>query len=166
MNAIAAVNTLQYIGKQGNLLYSIKEDMAFFVAKTKGKTVVMGRKTLLSLPGGKGLKGRKNFVLSRSMTAEEAEAANVTVLADPEALLLAIKEAGIPSEDVFVIGGGEVYKLLLPYCDTLYITRVEDKTVGDVSFPDIPSDFSLIKGEMKHSDGFDYSFDTYVRQHS
>ena len=166
MNAIAAVNALQYIGKQGDLLYSIKEDMAFFVAKTRGKTVVMGRKTLLSLPAGKGLKGRKNFVLSRAMSEAEAKEREVTVVRSTEALLAALKEAGIPSEEVFVIGGSEIYKELLPYCDTLYITRVEDKTVGDVSFPDIPSNFSLIKGETKHSDGFDYSFDTYVRQHS
>ncbi|MBP5405505.1 MAG: dihydrofolate reductase, partial [Clostridia bacterium] len=76
-----------------------------------------------------------------------------------------LKEAGIPSEEVFVIGGGEVYKLLLPYCDTLYITRVQDDAVGDVSFPEIPNDFTLIKGEMRESGGYHYSFDTYVRQH-
>ena len=163
MNAIAAVNEKGYIGKGGTLLYSIPEDMAYFVKMTKGKCVVMGRKTLHSLPNGKGLKGRRNFVLSRSMSAEEAAAAGVTVVSDPEALLSFIREAGIPSEDVFVIGGGEIYKLLLPYCDTLYITRVLDDAIGDVSFPDIPADYTLRKGELLSSGGYEYSFDVYVR---
>ena len=72
MNAIAAVNLKGYIGKGGDLMYSIKEDLAFFARTTKGKTMVMGRRTLLSLPGGKGLKGRTNIVLSRTMTEKEA----------------------------------------------------------------------------------------------
>ena len=166
MNAIAAVNTLNYIGKSGALLYSIREDMAYFVSMTKGKCVVMGRKTLLSLPGGKGLKGRRNYVISRTMTEAEAAERGVTALASPEALLEALDREGIPSEDVFVIGGGEIYSLLLPYCDKLYITRVLSEDVGDVSFPAIPPSFVLHEGEEHFSEGYRYRFDTYVRQHS
>ena len=164
MNAIAAVNEKGYIGKNGSLLYSIREDMAYFVRMTKGKCVVMGRKTLLTLPSGKGLKGRRNFVLSRSMTDGEAAERGVTVVRSVEELLRALENEGVSGEEVFVIGGSEIYTLLLPYCDALYITRIADGKEGDASFPTIPSDFSLQKGEPLFSDGYAYSFDVYVRQ--
>ena len=164
MNAIAAVNEKGYIGKDGTLLYSIKEDMAYFVKMTKGKCVVMGRKTLSSLPGGKGLRNRRNFVLSRTMTEAEAAERDVTVVRSPEDLFRALREQGIPTEEAFVIGGSEIYSLLLPYCDTLYITRVLDDAVGDAVFPAIPNDFTLKKGEPLTSDGYAYRFDVYVRQ--
>ncbi|MBQ9369786.1 MAG: dihydrofolate reductase [Clostridia bacterium] len=164
MNAIAAVNEKGYIGRNGTLLYSIPEDMAYFVKMTRGKCVVMGRKTLLSLPGGKGLKNRQNYVLSRAMTEAEALERGVTVVRSPEELLRCLDEAGIPTEEVFVIGGSEIYALLMPYCDTLYITRVLDDAVGDASFPAISGDFTLQKGEPLTSSGYAYSFDIYVRQ--
>jgi len=165
MNAIAAVNEKGYIGRNGTLLYSIPEDMAYFVKMTRGKCVVMGRKTLLSLPGGKGLKNRQNYVLSRTMTEAEAAERGVTVVRSVEELLRALHEQGISTEDVFVIGGSEIYSLLMPQCDTLYITRVSDDAVGDASFPVIPEDFSLQKGDLSTSSGYEYRFDVYVRQH-
>jgi len=163
MNAIAAVNLKGYIGKGGDLMYSIKEDMAFFARTTKGKTLVMGRKTLLSLPGGKGLKGRTNIVLSRSMTEEEAKERNVLIARDVNGIFSLLKTLGTPEEEVFVIGGGEIYALLLPYCNTLYITRVLSEDIGEVRFPDIPADFTLQEGELLHSESLAYRFDTYVR---
>ena len=163
MNAIAAVNEKGYIGKGGDLLYSIKEDMAFFVRTTRGKTVVMGRKTLLSLPGGKGLKGRTNIVLSRNMTKEEAESRGAILARSPEEVLSILSSLSIAEESVFVIGGGEIYSLLLPYCKTLYITRVLASDEGDALFPEIPSDFTLIKGETQTADGVSFRFDKYVR---
>ena len=163
MKAIAAVNEKGYIGKGGTLLYSLKEDMAFFVATTRGKTLVMGRKTLLSLPGGKGLKGRVNVVLSRSMTEEEAQERNVLLVRDVKGLFDLLAERAIPQEEVFVIGGGEIYSLLLPYCDTLYITRILDSTVGEVKFPEIPDAFTLKRGELKQEGDVSFRFDTYVR---
>ena len=163
MNAIAAVNLKGYIGKGGDLMYSIKEDLAFFARTTKGKTMVMGRRTLLSLPGGKGLKGRTNIVLSRTMTAEEAKERDVLVARDVDDLMELLRSLGIPEEEVFVIGGGEIYALLLPYCNTLYITRVLSDEIGEVRFPEIPADFVLTKGELLHSGDLAYRFDTYVR---
>ena len=165
MKAIAAVNLKGYIGKGGDLLYSIKEDMAYFAATTRGKTLVMGRKTLLSLPGGKGLKGRTNIVLSRSMTEEEAAERNVLVARDVTGLLDLLSSMGIPDEDTFVIGGGEIYALLLRYCDTLYITRILSDEIGEVRFPVIPSDFILTEGEIRSSGDLLYRFDTYVRHY-
>ncbi len=163
MNAIAAVNLKGYIGKGGDLMYSIKEDLAFFARTTKGKTMVMGRRTLLSLPGGKGLKGRTNIVLSRTMTAEEAKERDVLVARDVDDLMELLRSLGIPEEEVFVIGGGEIYALLLPYCKTLYITRVLSDEIGEVRFPEIPADFVLTEGEVLHSGDLAYRFDTYVR---
>ena len=164
MKAIAAVNESGYIGKGGDLMYDIKEDLAFFARTTKGKTLVMGRKTLLSLPGGSGLKGRTNIVLSRSMTEEEALSRNVRIARDVKGLFSLLSELKIDQNDLFVIGGGEIYSLLLPYCDTLYITRVLSGEVGEVKFPEITSDFTLTTGEVRHSDSVAYRFDTYVRQ--
>lgn len=163
MNAIAAVNLKGYIGKGGDLMYSIKEDLSYFAAVTRGKTLVMGRKTLLSLPGGKGLKGRTNILLSRSITKEEAEARGVLVARDVQGVFDLLSSLGTPEDEVFVIGGGEVYSLLLPYCDALYITRIFREDIGEVRFPDIPSDFSLIEGEIKQSGSLSYRFDKYVR---
>ena len=163
MNAIAAVNLKGYIGKGGDLMYSIKEDLAFFARTTKGKTMVMGRRTLLSLPGGKGLKGRTNIVLSRTMTEKEAAERDVLVARDVDDLMALLRSLGTPDEEVFVIGGGEIYALLLPDCKTLYITRVLSDEIGEVRFPDIPTDFVLTEGEVLHSGDLAYRFDTYVR---
>ncbi len=163
MNAIAAVNNKGYIGKGGDLMYSIREDMKFFATTTKGKTLVMGRKTLLSLPGGKGLKGRTNIVLSRSITEEEAKERDVLIARDVNDLFKVLTTLSTPQEDVFVIGGGEIYSLLLPYCSTLYITRVLCDDIGEVRFPEIPDSFTLIKGELAKSGELSYRFDTYVR---
>ena len=147
MNAIAAVNEKGYIGKGGDLMYSIKEDMKYFASVTRGKTLVMGRKTLLSLPGGKGLKGRTNILLSRTITEAEAQEREVLVARDVKGLFDLLSSLGVPENEVYVIGGGEIYSLLLPYCDTLYITRILSSEIGEVRFPDIPSDFALLKGE-------------------
>ncbi len=163
MKAIAAVNRKGYIGKGGGLMYDIKEDLAFFARTTKGKTMVMGRRTLLSLPNGKGLKGRTNIVLSRSMTAEEAALREVLVVRDVNGLFALLKSLDIKDENVFVIGGGEIYALLLPYCDTLYITRILSDETGEVSFPPIPEDFVLTVGDTMTSGDVSYRFDTYVR---
>lgn len=163
MKAIAAVNLAGYIGKGGDLLYSIKEDMRYFATVTKGKTLVMGRKTLLSLPGGAGLKGRVNVVLSRSMTEAEARERGVTIVRDVKGLLTLLSGRAISLEDTYVIGGGEIYALLLPYCDTLYVTRILREDVGETRFPEIPSDFALTEGEVRESDGVAFRFDRYDR---
>ena len=163
MKAIAAVNLAGYIGKGGELLYSIREDMRYFATVTKGKTLVMGRNTLLSLPGGTGLKGRVNVVLSRSMSAEEATVRGATVVRDVKGLFAYLSQRAISLEDAYVIGGGEIYSLLLPYCDTLYITRILREDKGDTRFPMIPMDFILTEGEVRESEGISYRFDRYDR---
>lgn len=121
MNVIAAVDQNWAIGKDGGQLIYISEDLKHFKTLTTGHPVILGRKTLATLPGGRPLKGRRNLILSRSpdFAPEEAE-----VFASLDALLAAA------SEDAFVIGGASVYQALLDRCDTAYITKI------GWSFPD------------------------------
>ena len=164
MKAIVAINRAGYIGKGGDLMYSISGDMKYFASTTKGKAVVMGRKTLLSLPQGKGLKGRTNILLSRTISDEEAKERNVVVVRDVKGLPSTLKKLGVSEEDTFVIGGGEIYRELLPDCDTLYVTRILRDDVGEVRFPDIPSNFVLTKGKVKTERGVRFRFDRYDRR--
>ena len=104
MQAIVAVSQSWGIGRDGQLLFRIRADLQRFKALTTGHTVVMGRKTLETLPGGRGLPDRRNLVLTRqeSLTPDRAETVH-----SPEELL------ALADSDAFVIGGQEVYTLSL-----------------------------------------------------
>ena len=117
------------IGRGGDLLCRLPEDMKHFRETTKGSTVIMGRKTYESFPK-RPLPDRENLILSRSM--ESAEGARV--FKDIDTLMEYVK--GINGK-VFVIGGGEIYKQLAPLCDEAIITRVYENFGGDVFFEDI-----------------------------
>ena len=119
MKLFAAADKEWNIGNKGELLFSLPDDMKFFRTTTSGKVVVMGRKTLESFPGSKPLKNRVNIVLSRN--AHEVEGAEFVNSVDE--LLEKVKEYN--SDDVYVIGGAQIYSLLLPYCDTALITHVD-----------------------------------------
>ena len=108
MRAIVAVSQSWGIGKDGHLLFRISADLQRFKALTTGHTVIMGRKTLESLPGGRGLPNRRNLVLTRQkrFIPDRAEAVHSL----EELLALA-------GSDAFVIGGQAVYEQLLPHCD-------------------------------------------------
>ena len=149
MKAIAAVNKNLGIGKDNGLLYSIPDDKKFFRRMTLGKVVVMGRKTLESMPGGKPLKDRTNIVLSRD---KNYKAEGVIVCNDIAELEKAVENYS--ADDIFVIGGAEIYRLLLPLCDTVYVTEIEDEMTADKFFPDIVSDSRWKLAEQ--SDEFDY----------
>ncbi len=120
------------IGKNGGLLAHIPEDMRFFRETTKNSTVVMGRKTWDSLPK-KPLPNRVNCVISRSVK----ELPGARVFASAEDFL---DHARTREEKIFVIGGGEIYRQLLPFCDEALITRIYECFDGDVFFPDIEHD--------------------------
>ncbi len=120
------------IGKNNGLLCSLPEDMKRFRETTKDSIVVMGRKTYESFPK-RPLPNRENIVLSRS--AKEIEGAKV--FGDIKELLKYLENT---KKRVFVIGGGEIYKQLEPYCDEALITRVYENFGGDVFFKDIEHD--------------------------
>lgn len=128
MNAIVAVSENWGIGKDNALLFHIRADLQRFKALTTGHTVVMGRRTLESLPGGRGLPGRRNLVLSTrpDFAAERAE----VVRSLDEAVAAA-------EEDAFVIGGETVYRALLARCERVYVTKVFAAADADAFFPNL-----------------------------
>ena len=132
MNLIVAVNSDWGIGCGGKLLVSIPDDMRFFRETTKGKVVVMGRKTLMSLPGGNPLKGRTNIVLTSDPGFSAGDA---VICHSVEELLEEIKK--YDADDVFVIGGQSVYEAMLPYCKTAYVTKFNADIESDRFFPDL-----------------------------
>lgn len=116
------------IGAKGRLLTNIPEDMKHFRETTSGSTVVMGRKTYESFPK-RPLPNRENCVISRG-----AEFEGVKMFRSVESFL---EYAATVSGEIYVIGGGEIYAELLPYCDCALITRVYECFGGDVFFEDI-----------------------------
>ena len=131
---LAIVNTSQSwaIGKEGNLLFPFPEDMKFFRETTQGKVVVMGRKTLESFPGGKPLKNRTNIVLTRQACFTSEGVLVCRSLKELTELL-----ASFLPQDIFVIGGEEIYRLLLPYCEKALVTRVSADATADSFFPNL-----------------------------
>lgn len=111
---IAAIGKNRELGKNGQLIFHIKEDMQFFRNTTMGHTIIMGRKTWESLK--KKLPGRKNIVISRS----EVEGAD-EVIHDIATYIEKNKDTG---EEIFVIGGATIYKEFLPAAKTLYLTEI------------------------------------------
>ena len=132
MNAIVSVTNDWAIGKDGGLLVRNKADMRRFVELTMGGTVVMGRKTLESFPGGP-LKGRRNVVVSRQAGYAPA---GVEVVGSPEAAL----EAVAGDKDVWLIGGESVYRALLDACERVYVTRNDCVREADAWFPNLDED--------------------------
>ena len=125
MNLIVAVDENWCIGYKGNLLFSIKQDMKFFRETTQNHIVVMGRKTLDSFPGGKPLKNRVNIVLTKNTDFKRD---GVIVCHSTDEVLEELEKC---NDDVFVIGGEQIYKEFLPYCDTAYVTKVRAKRTAD-----------------------------------
>ncbi len=159
MNLIVAVSENLGIGNDGNLLFNCREDMQYFRQKTLGRAVIMGRKTLQSLPGQKGLPGRKNIVLSRSA---DFAAQDVSVCTRTELLPNMLTQEEL--QDAFVIGGEQIYRLLLPQCDTLYITHFHKTVEADTFFPDVTQHgFALKERSATHyHEDIPYEFCIYT----
>lgn len=159
MTEILSLSENNGIGKDNSLLFHIPEDMIFFRQTTLNKTVVMGRKTLESFPNGKPLPKRRNIVLSRGMENRD----DIDIVRNTDELFSLIKD--IPTDELFVIGGAEIYKLLLPYCDKLLITHVNASPDADSFFPAISPDIwkKTYESEEKEYEGLKYRFTTYER---
>ena len=160
MIAIAAVDKNGNIGNKGDLLFHIPEDMKHFRAQTLNKTVIMGRKTLDSFPNGKPLPKRRNIVLSRS--PKEVDGAQFVTNTDE--LMETIK--GAEPNDVFVIGGESIYTLLLPYCDTVFLTEVEaEADEADKKFPELNREEWALseQSDLTESNGYLFRICTYKR---
>ncbi|MBO5860328.1 MAG: dihydrofolate reductase [Alistipes sp.] len=125
VSIIVAVAQNGTIGDKNSLLWHISEDMRFFKRTTSGHPVIMGRKTYVSL--GRPLPNRTNVVISR--TAEHIEGCQIARSLE-EAIALFPAE-----EEIFIIGGAQIYTLALEVADRIYLTRVEHDYEGDTSFP-------------------------------
>lgn len=133
MQAIVVADANWAIGVQGDLLFSLPTDMRRFRSLTLGGTVILGRKTLDSFPGGKPLPKRRNIVITRneSLTVEGAE-----VVTTPEQALALVEDT--KSDQVWVIGGGSVYAALLAKCKRVCLTKTENAAeAADTFFPNL-----------------------------
>ncbi|MCF0146304.1 MAG: dihydrofolate reductase [Eubacterium sp.] len=161
MRAIVNADRNWGIGFRNGLLVHIPSDMRFFREKTTDNVVVMGRKTLESLPGGRPLSDRDNIVLSRDAGLKVKGAAVVHSVEELEGLL-----SDMDPDRVYVIGGAEIYRLLLPLCDTVYVTRVDYVYQADAFFPDLDSmpEWELTEeGEEQTCFDMSFTFCTYKR---
>lgn len=157
MQAIVAVSQSWGIGKGGDLLFRLPSDLRRFKSITTGHTVIMGRKTLDSLPGGKGLPHRRNLVLSRQSDFAPDRAEVIHSVED------ILKTA---EDDAFVIGGQQVYEQLLPYCARVYVTKVLADPEADAFFPDLdklPEWKVASTGEMLTENGLSFQYVEYIR---
>lgn len=161
MNLIFSADDNWGIGRDNNLLFYAKGDMKRFREMTTGNVVIMGRKTLESLPKSRPLPNRENIVLTTDTGFAVQDAAVCNSVGD---LLAHIK--AYDSRRLFVIGGEQIYKALLPYCDTAYITRFFAKSEADRFMPDFDALDDWRKSEMSEifeENGLSYQFITYTR---
>ena len=129
MELIVAVYDDWGIGKDGTQPVALAADRKFFRETTKGAAVIVGRRTVEDFPDQKPLPGRKNIVLSRAVR----EIPGFTVCESPEQAMAAAADA----DRVFVIGGGSIYKQMLPFCHTAYVTKVHCAVDSDTYFPNL-----------------------------
>lgn len=132
MELIVAVYDDWGIGRDGTQPVALDADRKFFRQTTKGAMVIAGRRTIGDFPGGKPLPGRENVVLTRF--AEEIPGFGVCHTVEQ------VLEKGKQAQRAFVIGGGSVYRQLLPYCDRAYITKVHTTIPCDTFFPNLDED--------------------------
>lgn len=161
LSIIVAIANKNVIGKDNKLIWRLPEDLKRFKRLTTGHTIIMGRKTFESL--GRVLPNRKHIVLSNDIKLE-IEDENVEVLSD---ISLLDKYINSPEEH-FVIGGATIYKLLMPYVNKMYITKINEDFEGDAFFPEIKQEewnvICIEKGIKNEENPFDYEYIDYIRK--
>ncbi len=159
VSIIAAMDRNRLIGNRNQLPWHLPADLAHFKRVTMGKPVIMGRKTFESI--GRPLPGRTNIVLTGSA---DFHADGVLVASSLEQAL----EYAAGANEAMVIGGGMIYRLVLPSADRLYLTLVDNAYDGDAWFPDFdPAEWRIIASEEHAADDknpSDYRFVTYERK--
>ena len=161
MQAIVAADNNWGIGYQNRLLVSIPSDMKFFRQKTTGNVIVMGRKTLESFPNGLPLKNRVNIVLTKNKNYQVKDA---VIVHSEEELLEELKKYS--SEKIYVIGGERIYKMMLSYCDTVYVTMIDREFQADTYFPNLDQmeDWKMTEeGEEQTCFDLEFAFTKYER---
>ena len=159
MELIVAVYDDWGIGCCGTQPIALSADRKFFREMTRGAVVIVGRRTIADFPGQKPLPGRVNVALTRSTV----EIPGFTVCHSPEAAVELAKTA----QRAMVIGGGSIYKQMLPYCDTAYITKVHVTPGSDTFFPNLDEDPEWVLAEILQSGieaGISYEMCLYKRK--
>lgn len=151
VSIIAAIDSARGIGKGGRLMWHIGEDMKRFKEVTSGHTVIMGRKTFESI--GRPLPNRVNIVVTKNHDFR----ADGCVIASSlnEALAAAYKEK---SGEIFIIGGGEIYRQAMPFADKLYLTIVEGDFGADTFFPSYENFGKIVSVKESQENGLHYKF--------
>lgn len=161
LSIIVAIANDNVIGKDNKLIWHLPEDLKRFKSLTTGHTIIMGRKTFESL--GRVLPNRKHVILCNDMEMK-VDNENVEILED----ISQLKQYIDSDEENFVIGGATIYKLLMPYANKLYITKINESFEGDVYFPQIDEkewqEVKREKGLKNEENPFDYDYIDYVRK--
>lgn len=162
---VVAATENNVIGKDNQLLWHLPNDLKFFKNTTWGMPVIMGRKTFESL-NKKPLNGRFNIVISSQKDLHAAEGQIQLAASTDESLKLAEQT---DCKEAYVIGGGEIFKTLMPSADKIYLTRVHTILDGDTFFPEIDEKQWMLKSKVdfeadeKHK--YSYSFQLWERIH-
>ena len=162
MNMIVAADKNWGIGKDGQLLTHLSGDLKYFKEKTMGKVVVMGRKTLESLPGGRPLPGRINVVLTADPQYEKEGCIIVRSIDE-----LRSKLSEYPCDSVMLIGGATLYNLFMEECRRLFITKIYAEFEADsfIKNADALSRFKVVhQSEVYEEQGIKYQFFEYERE--
>ena len=160
LSIIVAIANENVIGKDNQLIWHLPEDLKRFKEITSGHKIIMGRKTFESL--GRVLPNRKHIILCNDMEMD-IDNENVEVLDDISKLDKYIKS----DEECFVIGGATIYKLLMPYANKMYITKINQSFEGDVWFPEIKEEWQEVskeKGIKNEANPYDYEYIVYIKE--
>ena len=159
ISIIVAKSENNVIGKDNGLIWKLSSDMKLFRNLTTGHPIIMGRKTYDSI--GKPLPGRLNIVITR----QKIEIDGVVIANSLEKAIKMAEETN--DKEVFVIGGGEIYKEALLIADHLYVTEVKANVQGDTFFPEIDSKIwnpsKRLFSEKDEKNDFDFEFVEYSR---
>ena len=159
MELIVAVYGDWGIGRDGTQPIALSADRKFFREMTRGAMVIAGRRTVEDFPGQKPLPGRENVVL----TGSGRDFPGFQVCRTPEQVLALAAQA----PRAMVIGGGSVYRQMLPWCDTAYVTKLNVTPASDTFFPDLDQDPAWERTEESaplEQDGIIYRYVTYRRK--
>lgn len=164
---IAACSKNRIIGTQGGLPWNLPEDMKFFRETTKGHIMIMGRKTFDSF-NGRALPNRYHIVVTRDPSKYKFNSTE----SSPVVFVASIKEAiehAKPlttqwGEEVFIIGGGEIYKQAMPFTDKIYLTMIHQEFTGDTYYPEIDENIFTLKDRRDVESPISFSFLTYFKK--
>ena len=159
ISMIAAMSENRVIGKDNKLPWHIPEDLKYFKEKTKGKTVIMGRKTYESM--GRLLPNRRNVIITRDEQFKAKQNGKIDAAVVVYSIDDAVKLCS-PDEEVMIIGGTNIYEQFLSLANKIYLTVVHTKIDGDATFPELNENWQLTQSQFNEAD-IPFTFQTYEK---